>query len=57
MSERLYADNQGQDEAFLLATCHYRMGNKWACKEILDRVGKLPYFSNMYAFSTNFGIF
>jgi hypothetical protein len=38
MAERLYADNKGQDEAFLLATCHYRMNNKWACKEILEEI-------------------
>ena len=39
MTERLFADNPGQDEAFLLATCHYRMGNKWATKEILEEIG------------------
>lgn len=44
MAERLYADNPGQDEVFLLSTCHYRMGNKWACKEILEDIG--PTSSN-----------
>lgn len=44
LAERLYADNPGQDEAFLLATCHYRMNNKFAAKEILEDV--VPTSSN-----------
>jgi len=39
MSERLIAESQNQEEVFLLATCHYRMGNKWATKEILEKYG------------------
>ena len=39
MSERLIAESQNQEEVFLLATCHYRMGNKWAAKEVLEKYG------------------
>merc|ERR1712048_844583 len=39
MAERSMADYPGQEEAFLLATCHYRMGNKWACKAVLEEIG------------------
>ena len=39
MAERLVAESQNQEEVFLLATCHYRMNNKWATKEILEKYG------------------
>ena len=39
IAERLCADSTKQEDIFLLATCHYRMGNKWACKEVLEQYG------------------
>ena len=39
MAERLCAEKSSSEEIFLLATCYYRSGDKWAAKEILEKKG------------------
>ena len=39
LAERLFADSKTQEDVFLVATCHYRNGDKWAAKDILETYG------------------
>jgi len=39
LAERLFADSRTQEDVFLLATCHYRAGDKWVAKDVLERYG------------------
>ncbi|CBY22906.1 unnamed protein product [Oikopleura dioica] len=50
MSERLFADNPGPEEAWQIANCHFLMNNKWLCREFLESIQlKSPKLRFLYA--------